>query len=142
MRKLNEALKKGGRGCEMDVIAKLNELEEFKKFGYSPEELAEIIERDKKTKDSVIRFHDKDHVWINGQQFISQKKFQEDLEELKKAYAERIKTLSKIEPPTKLPQDVISLIDDAMLKQDRYVSLFYGSSGISIDIYPIVEEEK
>lgn len=125
----------------MDVIDRLNELEEFKKFGYTPEELAKIIERDRNTQHTVVNFHDKDHVWINGREFVSRAKIQEDIEELKASYAKRIKTLSKIEPPTKLPQDVISLIDDAILKQDRYVSLFYGSSGISIDIYPIVEEK-
>lgn len=33
------------------------------------------------------------------------------------------------------------LIADAMNKRDRFVSIYFGESGISVDIHPIVNDE-
>ena len=34
------------------------------------------------------------------------------------------------------------VIDDAMEKKDRYVSLYFGEYGCSVSIYPINEDEE
>lgn len=141
--------------CHYLVGPAADRLFAYEQLGFTPEELANIIERDRKTQDTKVNFHDEDHVWIDGRQFISLKRTGEMVKEreervskrmatriaeINREHQEKIETLTKLEPPAKLPQDVISLIDDAMEKKDRYVSLFYGSAGISIDIYPMVEE--
>lgn len=54
-------------------------------------------------------------------------------------------SLGSVKPDQRLAfyQDIHDIIDVAMKKRDRSVSLFFGSQGISVDVipYPPIEEE-
>ena len=39
----------------------------------------------------------------------------------------------------KLNFDIHKFIDECMNKKDRYVSIYFGESGVSVSVYPITE---
>lgn len=48
----------------------------------------------------------------------------------------------KVDKPKKPAVSVHKIINDAMKKKDRYVSLFIGPYGTSVSVYPYSDEEK
>lgn len=41
----------------------------------------------------------------------------------------------------KLNFDIHKFIDECMVKKDRYVTIYIGESGVSVSVYPLIEEE-
>lgn len=37
---------------------------------------------------------------------------------------------------------IFAVIDDAMVKKDRYVSIFFGPHGTTVSVYPITEDDE
>ena len=35
-----------------------------------------------------------------------------------------------------------NLIEEAMEKKDRYVTLYFGETGVSVSVYPLTEDEE
>lgn len=47
-----------------------------------------------------------------------------------------------IESDPKEKEMIFAVIEDAMVKKDRYVSIFFGPHGTTISVYPITEDEE
>lgn len=40
-----------------------------------------------------------------------------------------------------VPFDIHKFIDECMCKKDRYVTIYFGESGVSVSVYPLTEED-
>lgn len=47
-----------------------------------------------------------------------------------------------IESDPKEREMIFAVLDDAMVKKDRYVSIFFGPHGTTVSVYPIAEDEE
>lgn len=47
-----------------------------------------------------------------------------------------------IETDPKERDMIFAVIEDAMVKKDRYVSIFFGPHGTTVSVYPITEDEE
>lgn len=67
-----------------------------------------------------------------------------DLLRLEESYNNQVKHISEIKTPDAKALDkelIMNLIDHAMEKKDRYVTLYFNDDSVSVNIYPLGEKE-
>lgn len=69
--------------------------------------------------------------------------YEDCMEEMKQLYDNAIETmddrLDEGEMKNKSTFDIHELIEDSMAKKDRYITIYVGKDGLSVDVYPLVE---